>query len=255
MTSCKPVSFSRRTLLHRVSEYFGTIVKLNSVARNGNVAESKGSLMACRHSEDLSVSKSCDLLFFHPETVALILILLTWRICWAPNNASRWQMGFNSAFRGLRRRVCCHFLYLRSKKSPGRLSPDKEANHWSCWQPLEPSVFAKQAMWDRVRGTALCEDACGSARRCSCRRSSASTYGSADVYQAFVLCGHAGSQNFRLLAFDNSWTRRHWPRCIWKEIQVVRTRCMSQKIEPYTLQKDCGGENFDNAGSNIYISA
>jgi len=32
----------------------------------------------------------------------LTLILLTWRIWWAPNNASRWQMGFNSAFKGLR---------------------------------------------------------------------------------------------------------------------------------------------------------
>jgi len=31
----------------------------------------------------------------------LTLILLTWRIWWAPNNASRWQMGFNSAFNGL----------------------------------------------------------------------------------------------------------------------------------------------------------
>jgi hypothetical protein len=31
----------------------------------------------------------------------LTLILLTWRIWWAPNNASRWQMGFNSAFKGL----------------------------------------------------------------------------------------------------------------------------------------------------------
>jgi len=30
-----------------------------------------------------------------------LLILLTWRIWWAPNNASRWQMGFNSAFEGL----------------------------------------------------------------------------------------------------------------------------------------------------------
>jgi len=27
----------------------------------------------------------------------LTLILLTWRIWWVPNNASRWQMGFNSA--------------------------------------------------------------------------------------------------------------------------------------------------------------
>jgi hypothetical protein len=30
----------------------------------------------------------------------LTLILLMWRIGWAPNNASRWQMGFNSAFKG-----------------------------------------------------------------------------------------------------------------------------------------------------------
>ena len=32
----------------------------------------------------------------------LTLILLRWRIGWAPNNASRWQMGFNLAFKGLR---------------------------------------------------------------------------------------------------------------------------------------------------------
>jgi len=31
----------------------------------------------------------------------LTLILLTWRIWWAANNASRWQMGFNWAFSGL----------------------------------------------------------------------------------------------------------------------------------------------------------
>jgi len=28
---------------------------------------------------------------------ALTLILLAWRIWWAPNNARKWQMGFNSA--------------------------------------------------------------------------------------------------------------------------------------------------------------
>jgi hypothetical protein len=28
--------------------------------------------------------------------------MLTWRIWWAPNNASKGQMGFNSAFKGLR---------------------------------------------------------------------------------------------------------------------------------------------------------
>ena len=31
----------------------------------------------------------------------LTLILLTWRKWWAGNNASKWQMGFNSAFKGL----------------------------------------------------------------------------------------------------------------------------------------------------------
>ena len=31
----------------------------------------------------------------------LTLILLTWRIWWAPNNASKWQMGFNLVFKGL----------------------------------------------------------------------------------------------------------------------------------------------------------
>jgi len=29
------------------------------------------------------------------------LIPLTWKIWWAPNNASKWQMGFNWAFKGL----------------------------------------------------------------------------------------------------------------------------------------------------------
>jgi len=33
----------------------------------------------------------------------LTLILLTWRIWGAPNNASKWQMGFNPVFKGLRR--------------------------------------------------------------------------------------------------------------------------------------------------------
>jgi len=33
----------------------------------------------------------------------LTLILLMWKIWWAPNNASRWQMGFNSAFEELKR--------------------------------------------------------------------------------------------------------------------------------------------------------
>jgi len=34
----------------------------------------------------------------------LTLILLTWRLRWATNNASKWQMGFNSAFKGLKKK-------------------------------------------------------------------------------------------------------------------------------------------------------
>jgi len=33
--------------------------------------------------------------------LGLTLILLTWKIWWATNNASRWQIGFNSVFKGL----------------------------------------------------------------------------------------------------------------------------------------------------------
>jgi hypothetical protein len=39
-----------------------------------------------------------------PHILELTLILLTWRIWWAPNNASRWQLEFNSAFKGLKMR-------------------------------------------------------------------------------------------------------------------------------------------------------
>jgi len=35
------------------------------------------------------------------KELTLTLILLTWRIRWAPNNASKWQKGFKSAFKGL----------------------------------------------------------------------------------------------------------------------------------------------------------
>ena len=37
------------------------------------------------------------------EMAGLTLILLTWTIWRAPTNARKWRMGFNSAFKGLRR--------------------------------------------------------------------------------------------------------------------------------------------------------
>jgi hypothetical protein len=50
----------------------------------------------------------------------LTLILLTWRIGWAPGNASKWQMGFNLAFTGLRSLIIAsshsgYFIYRHLK--------------------------------------------------------------------------------------------------------------------------------------------
>jgi hypothetical protein len=51
----------------------------------------------------INISYVCFLVVFILNC-DITLILLTWRIWWAPNNASRWQMGLNSAFKGLNNR-------------------------------------------------------------------------------------------------------------------------------------------------------
>jgi len=48
---------------------------------------------------------------FSVFAVYLTLRPLTWRIWWAPNNASRWQMGFNSAFKGLNTLSVAHAYF------------------------------------------------------------------------------------------------------------------------------------------------
>jgi len=52
--------------------------------------------------ERVSVLRYTYIACFVKPFLVLTLILLTWRIWWAPNNDSRWQMGFNSAFKGLK---------------------------------------------------------------------------------------------------------------------------------------------------------
>ena len=44
-----------------------------------------------------------------PNYSLLTLTLLTWTIWWAPTNASKWQLGFNSAFKGL---TICHWNWV-----------------------------------------------------------------------------------------------------------------------------------------------
>jgi len=64
----------------------------------------------------------------------LTLILLTWRIWWAPNNASKRQMGFNSAFKGLntsRRANLCvgTFTNVDNLKHPPSGYTDSQQNY------------------------------------------------------------------------------------------------------------------------------
>ena len=44
----------------------------------------------------------CSLSYWQSLNKSLTLNPLTWRIWWAPNNASRWQIGFNLEFKGLK---------------------------------------------------------------------------------------------------------------------------------------------------------
>jgi len=54
--------------------------------------------------------------------IILTLILLTWRIWWAPNNASRWRIGFNWTFKGLKWFFKnCGLIWLRIGTGGGHL--------------------------------------------------------------------------------------------------------------------------------------
>jgi len=67
------------------------------------------SILALRCNVSTLLVKSVKGILFHVHNVtmavdwgSLTLILLTWRIWWASNNASRWQMGLNWAFNVLK---------------------------------------------------------------------------------------------------------------------------------------------------------
>jgi hypothetical protein len=52
-------------------------------------------------------SKQGTTLHTNTYIISLTLILLTWTIWRAPTNASKWRMGFNSAFKGLNKTFIC----------------------------------------------------------------------------------------------------------------------------------------------------
>ena len=51
----------------------------------------------------------------------LTFTLLTWRIWWAPINASKWQMGYNSAFKGLKWPALDLYIYTQTKSSQTKI--------------------------------------------------------------------------------------------------------------------------------------
>jgi len=134
-------------------------------------------------------------------------ILLTWRIRWAPNNASKWQIGFNSAFKGLNgtifvggggeggsywtQNVCFDFLYKfvwnisYSKKNWARCDEKCEfismwSTRYSCQILMKPE-FSRH-VFEKYRNIKLHENPSSGSRLVTCRR----TYGQRDMLKLRV---------------------------------------------------------------------
>jgi hypothetical protein len=75
----------------------------------------------------------------------LTLYPLMWRIWWAPNNASKWQMGFNSAFKGLKR---TKWNNLRESLLPFVFTVCRIEKHWvqGVWTWITSQTLS-QKLW------------------------------------------------------------------------------------------------------------
>jgi len=83
----------KRELSWQTFEKFSNIIKIRFSCRaDGRTDMTKLILFAFRNFANAPKNAICCI---------LTLILLMWRMWLAPNNASKWQMGFNSAFKGL----------------------------------------------------------------------------------------------------------------------------------------------------------
>jgi hypothetical protein len=96
----------RATLRHAMNRLLNTVLKILSInfrhfARDvtATIATGKAKkLVSCVY---FLIVHNYHILETQPTLCSVTLILLTWRIGRVPNNASKWQMGFNSAFKGL----------------------------------------------------------------------------------------------------------------------------------------------------------
>jgi len=85
-----------------------------------------------------------------PNRPHLTLILLMWRIWWAANNASKWQMGFNSAFKGLIWTCCVHCSCSLA------LDKNRDCDRWS-WKDGGGSVHSEFQATRLIWCCAVCE--------------------------------------------------------------------------------------------------
>ena len=92
----------------------------------------------------ISAVPLCSLLYCHfivqrtvfRNILCLNLTLLTWRIWWAPNNASRWQVGFNRVFKRLS----------ESEVSAAKLLRCEYFGMWSCFAGYGLLTFRKNVL-------------------------------------------------------------------------------------------------------------
>jgi len=75
---------------------------------------------AASYPQNIVICHKAVKLFNHTCFSALTHILLMWRIWWAPNNASRWQVGFNSAFKELT--SVCKLCTVNQRMTPKQIA-------------------------------------------------------------------------------------------------------------------------------------
>jgi hypothetical protein len=107
----------RETGVHKLSKNVGFFSKFQALdlPRETNYTpRTQKSRVTYELHRYLALSSRCastvTYFWYKENKYALTLILLTWRIWRAPNNASKWQMGFNSAFKGLIVLKMWHYL-------------------------------------------------------------------------------------------------------------------------------------------------
>jgi hypothetical protein len=116
------------------------------------------------------IHKSSNFILFVSILIRLDTLTLTplmWRIWWAPNNASKWQMGFNSAFKVLMYSVfavSCRFACLNGGAcvGPDQCECPRNATGATCADPVcDPP----------------CENGatCSSGNRCLCEQGTSGT--------------------------------------------------------------------------------